>query len=47
LRFWNNEVFQNLSGVLQTIAAELSEQAAPTLTLPRLRGRENPDSERR
>ena len=29
LRFWNNDVLQNLSGVLETIAAALSRPAPP------------------
>lgn len=38
LRFWNNEVMQNLDGVLHRIAEVLGR--APTPTLPRGRGRE-------
>ncbi len=40
IRFWNNEVLGNLSGVLETIVTELN-------TLSRLREREGPDAERR
>jgi very-short-patch-repair endonuclease len=29
LRFWNNDVLQNTSGVLQTIAAALTEENSP------------------
>ena len=29
LRFWNNEVLQNIDGVLEKIAATLSAEAAP------------------
>jgi very-short-patch-repair endonuclease len=39
LRFANNDVLANRAGVLETIAAAVAARA-PTLTLPRLRGRE-------
>jgi very-short-patch-repair endonuclease len=39
LRFNNHEVLSNPEGVLETIAAALAQ--APSLTLPRKRGREN------
>ena len=39
LRFSNLDVMTNRSGVLETIAAAVAERA-PTLTLPRKRGRE-------
>jgi very-short-patch-repair endonuclease len=38
LRFWNNEVDENLDGVLETIDRELQKRA-PTRPLPRLKGR--------
>jgi very-short-patch-repair endonuclease len=49
LRFWDNDILQNRTGVLQMIAealtcrmksAEIVRQEAPTPTLPRKRGRE-------
>jgi very-short-patch-repair endonuclease len=39
LRFSNLDVMTNLSGVLETIAAALTNSRAPSLTLPRKRGR--------
>jgi len=39
LRFANNDVMTNRAGVLETIAAVIAARA-PTLTLPRKRGRE-------
>jgi very-short-patch-repair endonuclease len=39
LRFANNDVMTNRAGVLETIAAAIAARA-PTLTLPRKRGRE-------
>ncbi len=39
LRFANNDVMTNRGGVLETIAAAIAARA-PTLTLPRKRGRE-------
>jgi very-short-patch-repair endonuclease len=39
LRFSNHDVMTNRTGVLETIAAAVAERA-PTLTLPRKRGRE-------
>jgi very-short-patch-repair endonuclease len=39
LRFSNHDVMTNRAGVLETIAAAIAERA-PTLTLPRKRGRE-------
>ena len=39
LRFTNHDVMTNRAGVLETIAASIAERA-PTLTLPRKRGRE-------
>ena len=39
LRFSNHDVMTNRAGVLETIAAAVVERA-PTLTLPRKRGRE-------
>ncbi|WP_316227667.1 endonuclease domain-containing protein [Bradyrhizobium sp. SZCCHNR3015] len=39
LRFANNDVMSNRAGVLETIAAAVAARA-PTLTLPRKRGRE-------
>jgi very-short-patch-repair endonuclease len=38
LRFTNHDVMKNRTGVLETIAAAVAERA-PTLTLPRKRGR--------
>jgi very-short-patch-repair endonuclease len=38
LRFWNNEVLENLDGVLSTIAEHLSD--APHPSLPPFRGKE-------
>src|SRR5262249_54340644 len=46
LRFWNNEVLTNLSGVLHRIAEALRQLAPPSLTLPRKGGGDRP-SERR
>jgi very-short-patch-repair endonuclease len=40
LRFSNHDVMTNRSGVLETIATAVAERA-PTLTLPRKRGRED------
>ncbi|WP_456637437.1 endonuclease domain-containing protein [Bradyrhizobium sp. USDA 10063] len=40
LRFSNLDVMTNRAGVLETIAASVAERA-PTLTLPRRRGRED------
>lgn len=37
LRFWNNEVTENLDGVVETILAACAE-APPTLTLPTASG---------
>lgn len=39
MRFWNNEVLQNLEGVLTVIIGQL--QSPPTLTLPRKGGGNN------
>ena len=39
LRFTNHDVMTNRAGVIETIAAALAARA-PTLTLPRKRGRE-------
>jgi very-short-patch-repair endonuclease len=39
LRFNNLEVMKNKAGVLETIAAALTGSEAPSLTLPRKRGR--------
>jgi uncharacterized protein DUF559 len=39
LRFSNHDVMTNRAGVLETIATAVAERA-PTLTLPRKRGRE-------
>jgi len=42
LRFWNNEVLGNINGVIATIMRVIEEQlSAPTLALPRKRGRED------
>jgi very-short-patch-repair endonuclease len=41
LRFSNHDVMTNRTGVLETIAAAVAARA-PTLTLPRKRGRERP-----
>jgi len=41
LRFSNHDVMTNRAGVLETIAAAVAARA-PTLTLPRKRGRERP-----
>jgi very-short-patch-repair endonuclease len=38
IRFWNNEVFENMGGVLQVIDAALEERPAPTPALPRKGG---------
>ncbi len=40
LRFWNNEVIENIDGVLQTIANTIITLLPPTLTLPHKGGRE-------
>ncbi len=42
LRFSNDDVMTNRAGVLETIAAAVAARA-PTLTLPRKRGRERSD----
>jgi very-short-patch-repair endonuclease len=42
LRFGNHDVMTNRAGVLETIAGAVAERA-PTLTLPRKRGREKKD----
>jgi very-short-patch-repair endonuclease len=39
LRFWNNEVFENLDGIIDVIWAALNEGTAPSPALP-TRGRE-------
>ncbi|MGC2779074.1 MAG: DUF559 domain-containing protein [Bradyrhizobium sp.] len=46
LRFANNDVMTNRSGVLETIAAAIAARA-PTLTLPRTRGREKDLNQRK
>jgi very-short-patch-repair endonuclease len=38
LRFWNNDVFSNLPGVLEVISASLTGFSPPSLTLPRKGG---------
>lgn len=38
LRFWNNQVNENLAGVLETILREATTIPAPTPTLPHLQG---------
>ncbi|HYZ44078.1 MAG TPA: DUF559 domain-containing protein [Xanthobacteraceae bacterium] len=42
LRFWNNDVLKNLSGVLHRIAEALRQPAPPSLTLPRKGGGDRP-----
>src|SRR5262249_26893975 len=44
LRFWNNEVLTNLSGVLHRFAEALSEPLPPSLTLPRKGGGDPPSA---
>ena len=46
LRFSNHDVMANRAGVLETIAAAVAT-SAPTLTLPRKRGREQSDLARK
>ena len=46
LRFSNHDVMMNCAGVLETIAAAVAARA-PTLTLPRKRGREQSDLARK
>jgi very-short-patch-repair endonuclease len=46
LRFSNHDVMTNRAGVLETIAAAVAARA-PTLTLPRKRGREQSDLARK
>jgi very-short-patch-repair endonuclease len=43
LRFWNNDVLKNFSGVLERAAEALREPLPPSLTLPR-KGGGNPPS---
>jgi very-short-patch-repair endonuclease len=43
LRFWNNDVLNNFSGVLERVAEALREPLPPSLTLPR-KGGGNPPS---
>ena len=38
IQFWNNEVFDNIEGVLQVIDTALAERHAPTPALPRKGG---------
>ena len=45
LRFWNNEVLQNLEGVLQTIAQELAPHPHPGLPPRRGKGQSVPGDE--
>jgi very-short-patch-repair endonuclease len=42
LRFWNNEVLTNLTGVLERIAEALCRPLPPSLTLPRKGGGDAP-----
>jgi very-short-patch-repair endonuclease len=42
LRFWNNDVIKNLSGVLEQIAEALRQAVPPSLTLPRKGGGDTP-----
>jgi very-short-patch-repair endonuclease len=42
LRFWNNEVLTNLTGVLERIAEALCRPLPPSLTLPRNGGGDAP-----
>jgi very-short-patch-repair endonuclease len=44
LRYWNNDVLAKLNGVLEDIAATLSQAAPPSLTLPRKGGGDRPSS---
>jgi very-short-patch-repair endonuclease len=43
LRFWNNEVLTNLSGVLHRVAEALRQPLPPSLTLPRKGGGDRPN----
>ena len=43
LRFWNNEVLTNLTGVLERIAETLNQPLPPSLTLPRKGGGDTPN----
>jgi very-short-patch-repair endonuclease len=38
LRFWNNDVFSNIDGVLETVANAIAQKIPPSLTLPRKGG---------
>jgi very-short-patch-repair endonuclease len=38
IRFWNNDVFENMGGVLEVIDAALAGRRAPTPALPRKGG---------
>ena len=42
LRYWNNDVLTNLTGVLEHIADALSQPPPPSLTLPRKGGGDRP-----
>ena len=44
LRYWNNDVLTNLTGVLEHIADALSQQPPPSLTLPRKGGGDRPNA---
>jgi very-short-patch-repair endonuclease len=44
LRFWNNEVLANLTGVLERIAEALRQPLPPSLTLPRKGGGDAPSA---
>jgi very-short-patch-repair endonuclease len=44
LRFWNNDVLTNLSGVLHRVAEVLRQPLPPSLTLPRKGGGDRPST---
>jgi very-short-patch-repair endonuclease len=44
VRYWNNDVLTNLTGVLEDIAAALCQPSPPSLTLPRKGGGDRPNA---
>jgi very-short-patch-repair endonuclease len=41
-RYWNNDIFENMDGVLEDIVAASKQQRPPSLTLPRKGGGDTP-----
>jgi very-short-patch-repair endonuclease len=41
-RYWNNDIFENMNGVLEDIVAASEQQIPPSLTLPRKGGGNTP-----